>query len=81
MVPENLRAYFVGLLPSVSASKKSQKTTKWMKSKAILGGDEKFTTVPAWLLPTIKLEVDAWVAVGFRRLSLLLVRWPQNIAV
>lgn len=35
---------------------------------------DKFATMPAWLLPSIKLEADR-LAAGFRRLSPLLVRW------
>ena len=39
---------------------------------------EKFATMPAWLLPKILDECNAWVAAGFRRIAPLVASWSQN---
>jgi hypothetical protein len=39
---------------------------------------ERFATMPAWLLPKILDECNAWVAVGFRRIAPLVAAWSQN---
>jgi hypothetical protein len=40
--------------------------------------DERFATMPAWLLPRIRDERDAWVAAGFAKLAPLIAAWSQN---
>jgi hypothetical protein len=39
---------------------------------------ERFATMPAWLLPRIRDECDAWVTVGFAKLTPLIAAWSQN---
>lgn len=39
---------------------------------------DRFATMPAWLLPKIREECDAWVTAGFRRIAPLIASWSHN---